>query len=291
MSHKKAKQQRRQLQPLDDPKTWDLDIHPPYFDAVAYQRRIDARVGLNAEGKSIIRLIWAPKSMGLWDVPRYMLSRVKDGEQWVYTTIKRWMLESRLERSQYFDSWNASRYGTTIPADCEEKCEKCGSTAKPTDIETGRFCSGCGSTQLVRGAVLDKGAPPDEFFKWEWTCATHESINPETGQPRCCERADKDDHKRCFGLFRNPNDSDLDLISAAIRRRDAEKYIDPYSPLSAEDLVAIEASSGIQMEQIAARVEARRAEIVRNESVLSDHGGTYHGAGGPTERPLIYSPN
>lgn len=277
---------------LDRPDKWDLDIKPPHFDAIAYQARIDSRVGLNLEGKSIIRLIWGPKSIGLWDVPRYMLTRVKDGEKWLYTTIKRWMLESRLERSQYYDSWNASRYGITVPADCQERCEACGATDKPIETETGRYCAVCGSTQLVRGETLDKGAPPDEFFKWEWTCATHEAVSPNTGQPRCCERADKDEHKRCFGLFRNPNDSDLDLISAAIRRRDSEKFIDPYAPLSAADLAAIEASSGIQVERIAANIEARKAEIVKNESALSDRGGTYYDTfSKASPESLIYSPN
>lgn len=283
------------MAPLDDPTKWDADINPPYFDAVSYQARIDDLVGRNAEGKSIIRLVWAPKSLGLWGVPRYMLSRVKNGEDWLYTTIKRWVLESRLERSQYVDSWNKSRYGMTVPSESPERCEACGSTAKPVDKEElGRFCAGCGSTQLVRGEVLDKGEPPDEFFKWEWTCAIHESINPDTGQHRCCERADKDGHKRCFGLFRNPTDWDLELIKAAVRRRDANKFINPYAPLTAADLVAIEASSGLQMERIAETIEERRTEIVRNEGALSDHGGTFHDVGSAyAKKPdsLIYTPN
>lgn len=296
MSHKIAKLERklRLADPLNDPTKWDIDIQLPYFDVASYQARIDDLVGRNREGKSIIRLIWAPQSIGLWGVPRYMLSRIKDGEGWLYTTIKRWVFESRLERSQYYDSWMASRYGTTIPADCQERCEACGSTEKPTDNEIGRFCVSCGSTQLVRGEILDKGAPPDEFFRWEYTCAKHESVNPETGQHRCCEQADKDDHKRCFGSFRNPNDADLDLIRAAFRKRESEKHVDPYSPLSPEDLVAIEAMSCIQMERIAEAVEARRAEVIRNESRLQDFGGSFHDVGSSFDKnpgSLLYTPN
>lgn len=296
MSHKRVKKTRKLIltDSLNDPTKWDEDLHSPYFDVQSYQKRIDERVGLNADGKSIIRLAWAPTVIGLYGVPRYWIRRVRDGEQWLYTTVKRWVFESRLERSQYYDSWNATRYSMTVPAHCQERCEDCGTTEKPTETGTGRFCVVCGSTQLVRGQQLDKGAPPDEFFKWEWTCANHEAVNPITGQPRCCERADKDEYKRCFGMFRNPNDSDLELISAAVRRRDAERFIDPYKPLSAHDLAAIEASSGIQMEKIAAAIEERRNEVIRNENRIQDFGGSIHDVSGAFAKnpgSLIYTPN
>lgn len=264
----------RGLHPLNDPSKWDADIRPPYFDDAAYQKRIDLRVGLNAEGKPIIRLIWGPQSIGLYGVPRYWIRREKDGEEFRYTTIKRWYLEKRLERSQYYDSWNASRYGTVEPAEGAEKCENCGSIDSPVEVFDVRRCGSCGSTELVKGVVRDKGEPPHDFYVFAWMCANHEAFDQDAGWEACCERAYRDGHKRCFGTFRSPNDYDLECISAAVKRRDDEPYVDPYAPLSAQDLAAIEMSSGLQTEKMAAAIQERRSQITANESVLSDRGAS-----------------
>lgn len=287
MSHKRAKTERKLIlsDPLNDPSKWDEDVSPPFFDAQSFQKRIDDRVGLNADGKSIIRLIWGPKSIGLYGVPRYWIRRQKNGEEWEYTTVKRWYLEKRLERSQYFDSWNASRYGTVEPAEGSERCENCGSIDNPVEVYGIRRCADCGSAELVKGQVRDKGEPPHDFYVFAWMCANHEDIDQESGWPICCERADKDGHKRCFGTFRSPNDYDLECISAAVRRRDDEPYIDPYAPLSAHDLAAIEMSSGLQTEKMAAALEQRRQDIVGNESVLSDRGASAYDLGSRIIRP------
>lgn len=296
MSHKIAKLERKLklAEPLDDPVHWDEDVVPPFFDAQSFQERIDSRVGLNAEGKSIVRLIWGPKSIGLYDVPRYWIRRTKDGEGFRYATIKRWYLETRLERAQYFDSWNATRYGMTEPAEGAERCESCAAIDKPIETPMGRYCGVCGSTQLVKGEQVDKGPPPDEFFKFAWMCANHEAFDQDAGWPKCCERADKDGHKRCFGTFRSPNDYDLECISAGLRRRAEDAWIDPYAPLSAHDLAAIEMSSGLQTERMAAAIEARQAEIIRNENRIQDFGGSIHDVSGAfSKKPesLIYTQN
>lgn len=277
----------RGLHALDDPKCWDVDIRPPYFDDYAYQKRVDQIAGLNADGKSIIRLIWGPRSIGLYGVPRYWIARKKDGEGFLYTTIKRFYLEQRVERAQYFDSWNVARYGTVIPADTAEKCEHCGSTDDPVEVYGIRRCASCGSTELVKGEVVDKGEPPQEFYRFAWMCANHEDFDQDAGWEACCERAYKDGRKRCFGTFRSPNDYDLECISAAVKRRDNEPYVDPYAPLSAHDLAAIEMSSGLQTEKMAQAIQQRRSEITANESVLSDRGATAFDYGRNGESRII----
>lgn len=293
MSHRQAKLQRKLIltDPLNDSAHWNEDINPPFFDAQSYQERIDDRVGKNADGKSIIRLIWGPKSIGLYGVPRYWIRRQKNGEEWRYTTVKRWYLEKRLERSQYYDSWNASRYGTTEPAEGAETCESCGAIDKPMQFGEQRRCAVCGSSELVKGQQVDKGEAPVEFFVFAWMCAEHEGWDQDAGWEACCERADKDGHKRCFGKFRSPNDYDLECISAAVRRRDDEPWIDPYAPLSPQDLTAIEMSSGLQTERMAAAIMERRKEVIRNENRLSDRGGTYHDTFTKNSGSLIYTPN
>lgn len=255
-----SKRKFRKRHPLNDPAKWDEDISPPYFDRASYQARIDARVGKNRDGKSIIRLVWGPEVIGLYGVPRYWLRRSKDGEGHRYATIKRWYLEKRIEREQYVDSWNAARLGT--PAEVEETCEACGSKAKPIEVFGKTLCSQCGSDQMVKGQVTDRGVPPDEFYVFAWMCAEHRGWDQDAGWPKCCEVADRDNHRRCFGEFRSPNDYDLNCISAAVQRREGEPYANPYAPLSAHDLAAIEMSSGLQTERMMNAIQQKQVDIL-----------------------------
>lgn len=250
MSHKRAKQDRQLVKadPLNDPSQWSVDLRPPYFDRETFQFRLDLRAGKNMDNKSILVLRWAPEVFTeLYDekTPRYWVTRVRDGETWLYTSVPRWIIERRLEKGQYADSWNKTRW---IP-----------------DGE---------------GGFIDKGPPPDDYHIFTWLCAEHESVIPEIGQPKCCDRAFRGGRKRCWGTYRSPNDYDLQCVEAAVRRREGEQFIDPYAPLSPHDLEIIEATSGLQMERVAMEQEQRQMEILRDLRAPSE-----------VNNKLIYTPN
>ena len=214
--------------PLNDPSKWSSDIRPPFFDVNAYQKRIDDRVGLNREGKSILKLVWAPEAIGIYGVPRYWVSRVRDGETWQYTSVPRWIFESRVERSQYAPSWEALRL---------------------TMSEDDGF---------------RPSGPPEDFFMFRWLCAEHELIDPDFGQPKCCQRAWEPDRNRCWGTYRAPNDYDLACIEKALQAREQDAFVNPYEPLSVAELMAIEANSVKQMVEVAAKQHQERMAIGRD---------------------------
>lgn len=282
------------VHPLDDPNRWDEDIAPPFFDRQGFQDRIDALVGKNRDGKSIVRLIWGPESIGLFGVPRYWLRRTKDGEEWRYITVKRWYLETRIEREAYGPSWEKARYAATEPIEGAERCGQCGNTGEPIELFDQRHCRKCGAKYVHATRTIDRGEVPEEFFQFAWMCAEHEDLDEVAGWPKCCERADKDRHRRCFGEFRSPNEYDLECISAGLRRRDKEHPIDPYAPLSALDLTMLESSSGLQTERWTKEIEDRQQQILRDQRVLSERGGTFHDLGGAfkkTESGLLIPNN
>lgn len=214
--------------PLNDPSKWSEDLRPPYFDAQKFQQRLDERVGLNREGKSILALRWAPEAIGLYGIPRYWVSRVRDGETWKYTSAPRWVLESRIERSQYAPSWNATRFAMSA--------------------EDGFVATDA----------------PEEFFMFRWLCAEHESPDPLYGKPKCCQRAWEPDRLRCWGTYRAPNDYDLACVSKALQVREQGRFVDAYEPLSVHDLIAIESNSTMQMAELVAKEEAERLAMGRD---------------------------
>lgn len=262
MSHKRAKRQRQAPDPLNDQKFWSTEIRPPFFEREIFQARLDLRAGKNRDNKPVLVLRWAPEvftEMFDGKMPRYWVSRVKDGEGFLYTSPPRWLIERRLEREQYVDSWNKNRW---IP-----------------DVDG--------------VSLIDKGPPPDDYHIFTWLCAEHGAIDTKSGEPKCCREAWVDGRRRCWGLYRHPNDYDLQCVEAAVRRRDDEAFSDPYAPLTTRDMEMIEASSAMQMERIAAEAAERSAEILRNERVLSDYGATAFDIGASRQKgeSLIVAPN
>ncbi len=192
----------------------------PYFDAVKFQERIDARVGLNKDGRPIIRLVWAQdiadRAFGQV-IPRYWTRRRKtadaDGKH-IYYTVPRWILERRMEPETYMPAWEASRW----------------------------------SMQDERGIPVDKGDAPAEYYVYANLIAEHEA-DDGSGWAGCCNRAYYTDRSRCWGKYRQPSDADLQLISQAVRQMEADKYRDPYRPLTPPELAEIETMAGMQVER------------------------------------------
>ena len=237
MSHLSTKHQHKVL---DNPKRWGAEIRPPYFDVKSYQERIDAIVGKSRDGRPVIRLVWAPtvETTAYGEtMRRYWVTRIKLGTQWRYISPPRWILEQRIEREQYVPSWLATRFSTQV-AEGEEP--------------------------------IDKGEPPEEFYSFAYLCAEHDPIPLGKDWPGCCDRLYEESRRRCWGYYREPNDYDLQLISQAVRARDAMPYYNPYAPLTRDQLAQIEAAASMQIERQQEELEEYKREM--NKDFMKLHG-------------------
>ncbi|HWT01196.1 MAG TPA: hypothetical protein VN256_13185 [Pyrinomonadaceae bacterium] len=218
------------------------------FDVETFQKRINERVGLNKDGKPIIRLSYAPlvftRVLGE-EVPRYWTKRWKDGGTWKYDQPDRFVFEKRLEREAYWDAFNATRF---------------------------QYVEATGET-------LDLGPPPEDYYVFDSLIAVHSGHKAESGEPQCCEEAWQGTYKfdltprgelvkvpvggrqRCWGQYREPNDSDMRNIERAAQELKHGKYYDPYAPLSPHQLAAIETEANMQASRIADEVNKYEQEM------------------------------
>jgi hypothetical protein len=212
---------------LNSPGQW-FRYMKPWFDAEAYQERLNQRVGLNKDGKPIMRLAWG---QDVFDtaygatIPRYWTKRQKTTDGHTYWQVPRWFLERRIEPEQYHDAWVASRY----------------------------------SMQDEYGRPVDKGDPPPEYYLFAHLIAEHEALDA-SGWPACCTRAFYTDRSRCWGRYRQPGDFELQLVSQAVRQMEAEKWRDPYAPLTPHQLEELSAMSGMQVERAEEQALAQARE-------------------------------
>jgi len=207
------------------------------FDQEKFQAEIDKRVGLNRDGKSIIRLSHAPSVM-TWAlgevVPRYWTKRWKTDRGWSYEQPDRWVLERRIEKEAYWDAHSATRFQVLD----------------------------------ATGETVDLGPPPEDFYVFEYLIAAHDGFLMN-GKPQCCEKAWEGEtqtvlnhklemvnipvggKKRCWGYYRDPNDSDLAKIEQAVKRMNESPYYSPYLPLTPEQLAAIEIEANMDAQRMA----------------------------------------
>jgi hypothetical protein len=225
------------------------------FDGQAYQKKIDAITGLNREGKSIYRVVHAP-SVWTWALgermPRYWTRRWKESGGWKYEQPDRFVFECRLEKEVYWAAHEATRY---------------------QDID--------GS-----GTIVDLGPPPEDYFMPDAAIVRHDELTDDAGTPLCCKRAWEGETKyvldwrgvlvaqqvggrqRCWGLpgmdgYREPDDSDLEAIRAAMERMKADPYRNPYAPLSSEQLAVVEIEANMDAQRVAEEARKLQSEINR----------------------------
>ncbi len=256
---------------LNNPSRWNQYLKP-WFDAERFQARINDRVGLNKDGRPIVRLVWGQdvkQYLFGTDIPRYWLKRTA-GQHPVYYTVARWIFEKRLEPEQYVDSWNATRYSIRDPSQGSSRCGDCGVSEQPVLLKGTLYCRNCTGTNIVGGAVVDKGPPPEEYYTFYSDCAVHERMTDTAGWPLCCSRAFYGDtqwgssHSRCWGEYRAPNDFDLQVLSQSTRAMEASKFVDPYRPLSHLELFEAELASNKQVERADEQLRTLEAEITRD---------------------------
>lgn len=211
------------------PKRWDRNLKPLAVDVGAWQKRIDEIVGLNAEGQSIIVLSWAQditQRVFGEETPRYWTRRLALGTGYRYWRVPRWVLEKRVERGVYWDSWERSRW----------------------------------SISDEHGPV-DKGPPPAEFFE-PW----HHIADHEEGEKCCTRALYSDTSwgpsgSKCWGEYRDFAEGDLGVIRQAKQEMDLAKQKDPYRPLTLPEIAEIELSAMKQVQRI--KQMERQAELDR----------------------------
>ena len=197
--------------PLNDPKRWaDLSmIKPPAtFNAKRFQKLIDRTMGVNAQGKSIVRLVWA------WDQQQFEAGEMRqkyrfyswqgpDGKI-IDISPPRWILEERNEPGQYMPTWQSARW-----------------VRVPDEFGLSGY------------KVIDAlGDPPvDGWYTPLYTIAEHDENN------RCCDKL-KVQGRKCWGYYREPSWTDIQVLRDARAKRDRTAYKQsPNDPLSEETVM------------------------------------------------------
>jgi hypothetical protein len=191
--------------PINDPLSWLDARRAPAFDVKRFQDRIDDIVGTNRTGKSIIRLVWS------WDSwfpafgrkhQRYNFLTLEWDGKLIDVSVPRFAIEERIEPEQFIPSWDAARY----------------------------------QSQPGTEEVLDRGDPPNEWWRTLWVVADHET-SPVQGHGSCCKRAEALE-RACWGYYRNPSEYDLNEIRRIhqLKLRDDQFTQNPYEPLSQREM-------------------------------------------------------
>jgi hypothetical protein len=202
---------------LNEPTTWANAslASPPDFDSAGYQKRLNAIFGLSRDNRELVRLIWA------WDKRAYSL---------FYTEWTQAGFGTKTEpRSKY-------RYATLqIPG-----------TSDYIDIppprwiieqreEPAQYLAAWEQTRWSyvqsEGKQVERRPPPprDGYYSHLLTVADHDGS--------CCREA-REMKVVCWGFYRLPDETDLEVLREAKAKRDADaKAQSPYEPLTKETLL------------------------------------------------------
>jgi hypothetical protein len=230
--------------PLNDPRKWGSDgiWNPPFFPVQAYQTKINKIVG-TSEGKPIIRLIWAWHSRKWvneeWDQfgnatkgdwrAKYRFMTVRYGDRYTDLSPPRWILEERFEPGQYMPAWNQTRW----------------------------------QMDPVLGRTHDVGgpAPTDGWYGYLETIALHDK-NKE-----CCERAWQTRRARCWGYYKPPGESELNVLRRAkwLLEQDPHRP-SPHSPLPQDVIDEIGRKAFDEAEVDATDAQVELQERIKNET-------------------------
>lgn len=184
---------------LDDPARFTDAFHPPAsFNARAFQRKLNQVAGKSDTGQPVVRLVWGWHAKewekGEFRLKYRCLTVPLDGGDYVDIGVPRWILEERHEPGQYWASWEASRW--------------------VEDVETGE-------------RVDMKGEPPrDGWYTYLALCAEHD---PDKS---CCFRLWRDQRRRCWGYYREPNEADIQMVARAVQIARERHAQSPHEPLT-----------------------------------------------------------
>jgi hypothetical protein len=189
--------------PINDPRQWHRYGPTPAFDLDAYQAKIDNVVGLTITGAPIVRIVDAQKSLR-WECGHWRLRY-----RYFQTRI------DTPEGLKFFDA-APPRYIF------EER------------LEPAQYMPSWEAARYIRAATGEEvdvlGEPPvDGIYRPFRDAVEH--------RHDCCARFP---NLKCWGVFRFPNEADLDRLAAVKQAAQADDtFQSPTEPISARTLAAI----------------------------------------------------
>lgn len=222
-----------------------MTVPAPSFDVRGFQKKIDSIVGLNPEGKSIVRLRWArdcKKWLNYeWDsfgsttkgemVQKYCAFRVDVNDaDFVEVSPPRWILEERFEPGQYSGSWDAARYVNVPTSEVPLMCRYClamdwiNSYMSEGIMIHCKHCQEVTLLPFVRRDIVGP-APTDGWYNALDVIGIVGVHNKQT--------------KELFGPwggYRVPNENDLNALRRAIYFRNKDVEYSPHAELSGAGL-------------------------------------------------------
>ena len=194
---------------LDNPKRWEVEMRPPAFSVLAFQRQLDRITGVSGA----VKLVWCPD----WKVfkSRRVMENVTEQTTPAQSALTdtlgrsvappRWMLVERVEPEQYVPDWNNNRW-----------------FSDPRD-----------------GYQYDlRGPCPSEYFRWYMTIAAHDRL--------CCEQRHSSNFV-CWGYYKHPGEQELAKVARDWRKTLADP-VDPHAPAVAIRETQHERDSATEMQ-------------------------------------------
>lgn len=238
---------------LNNPETWAVVIPAPPFDVLGYQQQVDRICGLNLMERPNILLTWMPSPENWsykfteWMAGGFGTTKVLRS-QYVFDTINgvdipppRWAFKQWQSGAQYAANDNHLRWKRRSAVTHTATC--CAEAAME-----GEECTGRGTTEVreIRPAL-----PVEGYY------IPHPSPLLRVGKHNgyCCTLKQAEGRK-CFGDYREPDESYLLLLQAAVTRRDAENAQDPNAALTDETLIA----AAVEAKRIIDEQEAQKQQ-------------------------------
>jgi hypothetical protein len=252
----------------------------PEFDVKAYQKKIDAIVGVSPSGQSIVRLVWAwnarkwentewdsfgVATKGEWRQKYRALTVEIGGDDYVDISPPRWILEERYEPESIAQSWELSRYRkrvTSIPAMFCPSCYRMSWVDMDKSEGENAVCHFCDHTQVLNAVNEDVWGPvPRDGW---YNLLPHIGIVAQH-RNHCCKKAWLETREICYGEYKLPDGRELKRLKKAVFRRDKELATNPHIRPELNEVALQQAKMmGLQMMQDAkVRKRTELAEIRR----------------------------
>lgn len=247
---------------FNDSRTWltpELHRAPP-FDADGYQKRIDAICGLNEFGKPNVVLTWAPSPENYnpvyceWDAAGFG-TEVEYRAQFVFETLTnekgdtlelpppRWALKQFVPPAFYAAHDNQVRWSKRTSAP----------SALTTLVPGMKRIDGTQEGSQVWLRELRPPRPVDGYYVPLMTVGYHNRL--------CCRQMRKV-ARTCYGTYREPDESYLEWLRAAVRLRAESGEERPDAGFTPKVLKRAAAEAAAKLEQQQKDAETTTFELI-----------------------------